>query len=69
MAYLCQNCGVVDEDAANICNPIDEQYKHKACSEELPEVCLEHVSDMQYSCDCGKVSAHPQHLCHPRKTS
>lgn len=67
MAYICQNCGVVNEKAASVCNPIHDMYKNKSCSIETAGVCEDHTSDMQYSCDCGNTSADPQHLCRPNK--
>lgn len=67
MAYMCQNCGVVNEDLNSICNPVDEEYFHKICSTEAAEVCDASVSAMKYSCECGSVSANPQHLCNPKK--
>ncbi len=67
MAYICQNCGVVDENAARVCNPISDMYKNKSCSIKTAGVCDENVSGMKYSCDCGNISADPQHLCHPNK--
>jgi hypothetical protein len=67
MAYLCENCGVVAEDSSTLCNPINEEYKSKLCTIPEPEVCDEQTSAMKYSCDCGGVSAHPQHLCRPRE--
>ncbi len=67
MAYICQNCGVSDTDSNSLCNPINEEYKHKACSIGSAEICNEKASAMMYSCDCGSVSANPLHLCHPQK--
>ena len=67
MAYICQNCGVKNEDAASVCNPIGDMYKNKSCSIKTAGACDEHVSDMEYSSDCGNVSADPQHLCRPSK--
>jgi hypothetical protein len=67
MAYICQNCGVVTEDSNNLCNPVNEEYKKKLCSNPEVEVCNEKVPAMEYSCDCGSVSANPQHLCKPRR--
>lgn len=68
MAYICENCGVVAEDAENLCNPLNEEYKRKLCSAADDEVCAAKTSAMKYSCaTCGSVSAHPQHLCKPGK--
>jgi len=67
MAYLCQNCGVVAEDSSNVCRPINEEYKKKSCSTFSAYVCDEKVSAMKYSCDCGNISATPQHLCNPKR--
>lgn len=67
MAYICQKCGVINEDSNSICNPIDEQYKKKSCSFGTPEVCESKAGEMTYSCECGNVSANPQHLCKPNK--
>jgi len=65
MAYICQDCGVVKRDSSSICNPINEEYKHKSCSTGTAEVCDENASEMKYSCGCGNVSANPLHLCNP----
>ncbi len=67
MAYICQDCGVVKENADSICNPINEEYKHKSCSTGAAKVCAENASAMNYSCGCGNVSANPLHLCNPKK--
>lgn len=67
MAYICQNCGVVTEDSSNLCNPVSEEYKKKLCSDPEADVCNEKVSEMKYTCECGSVSANPQHLCKPQK--
>lgn len=67
MAYTCQNCGVRDEDAAKVCNPIGDMYKNKSCSIKTAGVCDEHQEEMKYSCSCGNTSADPQHLCKPSK--
>ena len=67
MAYICQNCGVTNENEANVCNPIGDMYKNKSCSIKTAGVCEEHVSDMKYTCECGNVSADPQHLCRPKR--
>jgi hypothetical protein len=67
MAYICENCGVVEEDSSKLCNPINEEYKHKVCSVPDAEVCNEKVSAMKYSCTCGSISADPQNLCKPSK--
>lgn len=69
MAYLCQNCGVTEEKADHLCNPISEEYKHKSCSTSPAEVCADNFRKMEYSCDCGNSSADPQHLCRPHKMS
>ena len=67
MAYLCENCGVLSEESSDLCNPINEAYKKKSCSAADSEVCNEQVQKMKYTCDCGNVSADPQHLCKPRQ--
>jgi len=67
MAYICQNCGVVTDDSNNLCNPVDEEFKSRLCSTPAARVCSEKASAIKYSCDCGNISANPQHLCHPRK--
>jgi len=67
MAYICQNCGVTNEDASSICNPIDEQYNKKSCAVGTAGVCEYKVEEMKYTCECGNVSANPQHLCKPHK--
>jgi len=67
MAYICQNCGVTNEKAENVCNPIGDMYKNKSCTIKEAGACDDHKDDMKYSCDCGNKSADPQHLCHPSK--
>jgi len=67
MAYICQKCGVMNENPNKVCKPIDEQYKKKSCALGTPEVCENRADEMTYSCDCGNVSANPQHLCKPSK--
>jgi hypothetical protein len=67
MSYICQNCGVVTDDSNNICNPINEEYKSKACSIPEIEVCKDKRPAMEYSCVCGNVSANPQSLCRPSR--
>lgn len=67
MSYLCENCGVVADDASTLCNPVNEEYKKKACSSGEEEICREKIADMKYSCSCGNISANPQHLCRPIK--
>jgi hypothetical protein len=67
MSYICQNCGVITDDAKNICNPINEEYKSKTCSISAAEVCREKQLAMEYACVCGNVSANPQNLCKPSR--
>ncbi len=67
MAYICQNCGVVEDESSRLCNPVNEEYKSKACSIPAAGVCNDKRLAMKYSCTCGNTSAHPQHLCKPRK--
>jgi hypothetical protein len=67
MAYLCENCGVVADNASALCNPVSEEYKKKLCSSAEDDICTEKLPEMQYSCSCGSISANPQHLCHPTK--
>lgn len=68
MAYICQNCGVVTDDSNTLCNPVNEEYKSKACSISEVEVCDDKIPSMKYSCTCGNVSANPQHLCKPKRS-
>ena len=65
MAYTCQNCGVVNEDMKKICNPINEHESPKSCSVGTSGVCEQKVVEMAYRCDCGNLSATPEHLCKP----
>jgi hypothetical protein len=67
MAYICENCGVVADDASAVCNPVNEEYKKKSCSSAEEEICTEKIAEMKYSCTCGNISANPQHLCNPTK--
>ena len=67
MAYICQKCGVMNENSSKLCTPLDEQYKKKSCALGTPGVCETRTEEMTYSCECGNVSANPQHLCKPNK--
>jgi hypothetical protein len=67
MAYICQNCGVITDEAKHICNPINEEYMSKTCSNPEAEVCKERQLAMEFTCVCGNVSANPQNLCKPKR--
>ena len=67
MAYICQNCGVTTNDKKTLCNPINEENNSKLCSRQTYDVCLDHASEIEYSCTCGTVSVNPQYLCHPTR--
>lgn len=67
MAYICQNCGVTANEKKTLCNPISDENNSRSCKRESSNVCLENVSEIEYSCPCGNVSANPHFLCHPTR--
>lgn len=66
MSYTCQNCGVQEENALNLCSATKEGPEDNFCG--IPEewICESMLSQMKYSCEsCGSVSANPDNLCRP----
>lgn len=66
MAYMCQTCGVISDDCANLCHPKKENVQMRFCGTPAIDICMEKIPEMRYACDaCGSVSSRPENLCSP----